>query len=385
MAKSADAFRTISEVADWLELPTHVLRFWESKFSQVKPVKRAGGRRYYRPNDMLLLAGIKHLLHVDGMTIKAVQQKLRSEGAQAVAAFSPPLEGSDPSTLMDDFPPDATPADEQVSETKAAEPVEAIPAEDTTIDAPDVVPEAPVVIDAAEEEYAPRSPDVVVPFSETPAAPPAADLEAEAAAPSDSNDQDAPPEPEPAPTLDSEPQIAAAPEVAVEPKDVEPEDVETVDPAPAPPVADAPTSDDLSEEPLVAAQDTPADPEPPQPALPETPEVAASAEVPAPAPQTEEPAAPEPVFDATPSEPAVPETPLDTAAQNTSPPAQEQPTQRPAQIDTPADPADFAIQTGTGAYTTLVQAADIAPEQIARLVPLYTRLTRLTERLEISD
>ena len=63
MAKSADAFRTISEVADWLEVPAHVLRFWESKFSQVKPVKRAGGRRYYRPADMRLLAGIKILLH----------------------------------------------------------------------------------------------------------------------------------------------------------------------------------------------------------------------------------------------------------------------------------------------------------------------------------
>ena len=59
MEKTAEAFRTISEVADWLELPTHVLRFWESQFSQIKPVKRAGGRRYYRPKDMLLIGGIK--------------------------------------------------------------------------------------------------------------------------------------------------------------------------------------------------------------------------------------------------------------------------------------------------------------------------------------
>ncbi len=93
MAKSADAFRTISEVADWLELPTHVLRFWESKFTQVKPVKRAGGRRYYRPADMELLGGIKKLLHDDGMTIKGVQKILREQGVKHVAAMSPPMIG----------------------------------------------------------------------------------------------------------------------------------------------------------------------------------------------------------------------------------------------------------------------------------------------------
>ena len=64
MEKTAEAFRTISEVADWLEVPTHVLRFWESQFSQIKPVKRAGGSRYYRPKDMLLIGGIKKLLHL---------------------------------------------------------------------------------------------------------------------------------------------------------------------------------------------------------------------------------------------------------------------------------------------------------------------------------
>jgi len=93
MAKSADAFRTISEVADWLETPAHVLRFWESKFAQVKPVKRAGGRRYYRPQDMRLLGGIKKLLHDDGMTIKGVQKLLRDKGVRHVAALSAPLTG----------------------------------------------------------------------------------------------------------------------------------------------------------------------------------------------------------------------------------------------------------------------------------------------------
>ncbi|MEO0765560.1 MAG: MerR family transcriptional regulator [Pseudomonadota bacterium] len=92
MAKSADAFRTISEVADWLGVQTHVLRFWESKFTQVKPVKRAGGRRYYRPADMLLLGGIRKLLHDDGLTIKGVQKILREEGIAHVADLSPPLD-----------------------------------------------------------------------------------------------------------------------------------------------------------------------------------------------------------------------------------------------------------------------------------------------------
>ena len=95
MDKSPDAFRTISEVADWLGTPTHVLRFWESRFSQVKPVKRAGGRRYYRPKDMALLGGIKKLLHEDGMTIRGVQKLLRENGVAHVEEFSRSLSGDD--------------------------------------------------------------------------------------------------------------------------------------------------------------------------------------------------------------------------------------------------------------------------------------------------
>lgn len=92
MEKSPDAFRTISEVADWLGVQAHVLRFWESKFSQVKPVKRAGGRRYYRPSDMQLLGGIKRLLHDDGLTIKGVQKILREQGVGHVAGLSQPID-----------------------------------------------------------------------------------------------------------------------------------------------------------------------------------------------------------------------------------------------------------------------------------------------------
>lgn len=92
MSKSPDAFRTIREVADWLGVAAHVLRFWESKFSQIRPVKRAGGRRYYRPADMELVGGIKVLLHDRGMTVRGVQRMLREEGVAAVAALSPPIE-----------------------------------------------------------------------------------------------------------------------------------------------------------------------------------------------------------------------------------------------------------------------------------------------------
>lgn len=91
MKKSPDAFRTISEVAAWLETPAHVLRFWESRFPDLKPVQRAGGRRYYRRDDMLLLGGIKHLLHTEGHTIKSVQDRIATNGTSAVAAFSQPL------------------------------------------------------------------------------------------------------------------------------------------------------------------------------------------------------------------------------------------------------------------------------------------------------
>ena len=84
MDKSPEAFRTISEVADALDVPPHVLRFWETRFAQVKPVKRGGGRRYYRPEDVRLLRGIRGLLYDDGMTIKGVQKILRERGIRHV-------------------------------------------------------------------------------------------------------------------------------------------------------------------------------------------------------------------------------------------------------------------------------------------------------------
>lgn len=116
MEKSAEAFRTISEVSDLLDTPAHVLRFWESRFSQVKPVKRAGGRRYYRPSDLALLGGIKKLLHEDGMTIRGVQKILRDKGVRHVASLGSagPADGAAATAPVPDSVPDsvsaATPA-----------------------------------------------------------------------------------------------------------------------------------------------------------------------------------------------------------------------------------------------------------------------------------
>lgn len=92
MVKSQDAFRTIGEVADWLGAPTHVLRFWESRFTQIRPIKGDGGARFYRPSDMALLGGIKKLLQEDGLTIGGVQALLRERGVPHVAAQSPPVD-----------------------------------------------------------------------------------------------------------------------------------------------------------------------------------------------------------------------------------------------------------------------------------------------------
>jgi|SRR5215218_2462197 len=87
MDKSPDAFRTISEVAEDLDVPQHVLRFWETRFSHIKPLKRGGGRRYYRPDDIDLLRGIRHLLYGEGYTIKGVQRILKEEGPRFVQSI----------------------------------------------------------------------------------------------------------------------------------------------------------------------------------------------------------------------------------------------------------------------------------------------------------
>jgi DNA-binding transcriptional MerR regulator len=96
--KSATAFRTISEVAGELNVPQHVLRFWETKFSRIKPLKRGGGRRYYRPEDIALLLRIRDLLYSDGYTIRGVQRLLRENGVRSVLQDTLPVQAGPDST-----------------------------------------------------------------------------------------------------------------------------------------------------------------------------------------------------------------------------------------------------------------------------------------------
>lgn len=116
-SKSPDAFRTISEVAEDLDIPQHVLRFWETRFNQIKPLKRGGGRRYYRPDDVALLKGIRRLLYGEGYTIKGLQRILKEQGPRHVQAIgrgapvgAPPAAGG-PSPLRS-MPVDIEPAGE---------------------------------------------------------------------------------------------------------------------------------------------------------------------------------------------------------------------------------------------------------------------------------
>ncbi|MFG6562073.1 MerR family transcriptional regulator [Sulfitobacter sp. 1A15299] len=242
MVKSPDAFRTISEVADWLGIQAHVLRFWESKFTQVKPIKRAGGRRYYRPADMLLLGGIKKLLHDDGLTIKGVQKILREEGMTHVSALSAPLDELDfveprPAPKPDIIRPETgvvlnfgakTEARGDEGSAETAEPV------DTRQES------------AAEvEEPAPATaqrPSPVPPADDHPRATP------DPLAPSDSATPDAPQLPaseaetleEPKPEPASEPGL---PEFLKRPLAVEPEETAEASSAPAEAKAEAPEDD----------------------------------------------------------------------------------------------------------------------------------------------
>jgi DNA-binding transcriptional MerR regulator len=95
VAKGPEAFRTISEAADELGVPQHVLRFWETKFSFIRPMKRAGGRRFYRPQDLMVLRGVRALLHEDGYTIKGVQRLHKEQGVRRLLAAAQGGEGAE--------------------------------------------------------------------------------------------------------------------------------------------------------------------------------------------------------------------------------------------------------------------------------------------------
>ena len=119
MDKAPDAFRTISEVADDLKVPQHVLRFWESRFNQIKPMKRAGGRRYYRPDDVDLLRGIHHLLYGEGYTIRGVQRILRDQGLKFVQQVWHPDAEQPPHGHFDDDREDQDDPESEAEEEEA--------------------------------------------------------------------------------------------------------------------------------------------------------------------------------------------------------------------------------------------------------------------------
>jgi DNA-binding transcriptional MerR regulator len=115
LAKGPEAFRSISEAADALGVPQHVLRFWETKFAFIRPMKRAGGRRFYRPQDIAVLAQVRRLLHEEGYTIKGVQKLHRELGAKRFlngeAAAPPPSEPTSAPTSAPELPPTDLPPD----------------------------------------------------------------------------------------------------------------------------------------------------------------------------------------------------------------------------------------------------------------------------------
>lgn len=275
MKKAPEAFRTISEVAEILDTPAHVLRFWESKFYQIRPVKRAGGRRYYRPDDVALINGIKALLQSQGMTIRGVQRVLQEQGVRHVAGLGSPL-------------PEILPDGDVALEGRFIDPEE-LPAQGLGDPPDEPVPERPLAFRAP-----PKPPVAAVPKAEpapepegatdsTAAAPPdaaeAAPLAADAAAApladGDSAEADmAAAEPEPPATAGAEPE-----------------------PPPAQPLPEAEPPAEPAPEPQSAANVVPEAPAPaPAPAAAPVAEPApvpvAAAPRPRPAP---EPLAPEPV------------------------------------------------------------------------------------------
>ncbi|WP_271879718.1 MerR family transcriptional regulator [Phaeobacter italicus] len=283
MSKSPDAFRTISEVAEWLGIQAHVLRFWESKFTQIKPVKRAGGRRYYRPADVDLLGSIKVLLHDQGMAIKDVQALLREHGAAHVASLADP---DAPSAAQGD----AAASDVEPIENASADPVQGDVIEATveaTFEpveppaAPAPTPSAPAAAPGAWAEPASPAPATAAPTPAPQAMPPAAEapqaaptpVQADPAQPVQTQPvqtqpvQTQPVQPQPVqtqPQMQAQPQVQptvqppAAPPAAA--SDVAEKAQPTPTPAPAAPTYAAPVQDGVTQ--AAAPMQAPADPAP---------------------------------------------------------------------------------------------------------------------------
>ncbi|NNM57659.1 MAG: MerR family transcriptional regulator [Acidocella sp.] len=184
--KTADAFRTISEVADELHVPQHVLRFWETKFPQVRPLKRGGGRRYYRPEDVLLLRRVADLLYTQGYTIKGVQRLLR-EGGGALHENIPPASQEERQAAEVEL--GAAPVPVAVNAPSAPQVIPHLPvpgfAAKAELDVADVpaeaLPEAAMAIpaddDIISQEFAVEEPATVNPVGAEPAGPEPASME----------------------------------------------------------------------------------------------------------------------------------------------------------------------------------------------------------------
>jgi len=156
--KAPDAFRTISEVADELDLPQHVLRFWESRFPHIKPMKRGGGRRYYRPDDVDLLRGIRHLLYGDGYTIRGVQRILREQGVRAVQLVGQGHAVALPPPSFDAAPRDAEDASEEPAAPMPPSPPKAPPKPPAAAPSPPPGP-AEILAVEAKKGFSPRDLD----------------------------------------------------------------------------------------------------------------------------------------------------------------------------------------------------------------------------------
>lgn len=167
MKKAPDAFRTISEVSDILNTPAHVLRFWESKFYQIRPVKRAGGRRYYRPDDVALINGVRHLLQDQGMTIRGVQRILQENGIKHVVALGTPVptvaesaEDTIDAVALDISEPEASPQEVPASVVEHAEDAQVVEETPAILEAeqPDDIPEAVAPSESMLSEAEPPAP-----------------------------------------------------------------------------------------------------------------------------------------------------------------------------------------------------------------------------------
>ena len=144
--KAPEAFRTISEVADDLDVPQHVLRFWESRFREIRPMKRGGGRRYYRPDDVDLLRGIRHLLYGEGYTIRGVQRLLREQGLRFVQSVWQPGAPQPARQLAEDQP------DEPVVRRKVTAGARRSDDDSASTDVPDRAAERPLVAGLTTEQ-----------------------------------------------------------------------------------------------------------------------------------------------------------------------------------------------------------------------------------------